>query len=78
MGAVMAAVDASGGLWCAVAEDEIRQGVEALARQGLYVEPTSAVVWPALLSLGRELPQPIVAILTGSGSKAGIVSTGSG
>ncbi len=75
--AVMAAVDASGGLWCAVDEDEIREGAEALARQGLYVEPTSAVVWPALLSVGGDLPQPIVAILTGSGFKAGIGSAGS-
>jgi len=70
--AVLAAVEASDGTWVAVDEDPIEVGRQALARQGLYVEPTSAVVWPALIELGESLHRPIVAVLTGSGFKAGL------
>jgi threonine synthase len=70
--AVLAAVEASDGTWVAVDEDPIEEGRQALAQQGLYVEPTSAVVWPALIELGERLRPPIVAVLTGSGFKAGL------
>jgi len=68
--AVLAAVEASGGRVVAVEEDEISEGRDALSRIGLYVEPTSAVVWPALLGVLEELPDPVVVILTGSGFKS--------
>jgi threonine synthase len=42
-----------------------------LASLGLYVEPTSAIVWAALSRLVDKLPDPIVVILTGSGLKYG-------
>jgi threonine synthase len=67
--AVVAAVSASGGGFVAVDEADILPGRDALARLGLYVEPTSAIVWPALAQAIAKLPDPIVAILTGSGLK---------
>ncbi|HLF82150.1 MAG TPA: hypothetical protein VI410_10310, partial [Anaerolineales bacterium] len=42
----------------------------ALAGRGLWVEPTSAVVWPALHKELASLPDPLVLVLTGSGFKA--------
>ncbi len=68
--AVLAAVGESSGTIVAVSEDEILDGLRELGRRGFHVEPTSAVVWPALTSLGADLPGPIVAILTGSGMKS--------
>jgi threonine synthase len=46
--AVLAAVQDSGGRILAVEEQQIIEGRNALALNGFYVEPTSAVVWPAL------------------------------
>ena len=69
--AVLAAVIASGGSVCVAEENEILPGRDALARLGLYVEPTSAIIWGALSRLVDKLPDPIVVILTGSGLKYG-------
>jgi threonine synthase len=63
--AVLAAVAESGGELIAVDEAAIQAGHTALARLGLYVEMTSAVVWEALAQVSGDL----VAILTGSGLK---------
>jgi threonine synthase len=63
-------VDKSGGRFVAVEEDEILPARDALARVGLFVEPTSAIVWAALPQVAAELPEPIVLILSGSGLKA--------
>jgi threonine synthase len=68
--AVLQAVEASAGTIVAVDEPSIARGETQLARQGFFVEPTSAVVWEALESCLRSLADPIVAILTGSGLKA--------
>jgi threonine synthase len=71
---VLQALRESGGGVAAVAEGEIREGVRALGRLGLCVEPTSAVVWPALGHLETEgLVDPrerVVLFLSGSGLKA--------
>ena len=67
--AVRGAVGQSGGNWVIVAEKEILPGRDALAKQGFYVEPTSAIVWKALEVCVSTLPDPIVVILTGSGLK---------
>jgi threonine synthase len=67
--AVLKAVESSGGRMVAVTEGEIAEGEHQLARLGFYVEPTSAVVWGALLRLLDDLPDPVVAVLTGSGLK---------
>lgn len=69
--AVLAAVESSGGGFVTVDEPQIRQGATELARRGYLVEPTSAVVWPALGQVLEQLPDPVVAVLTGSGFKAG-------
>ncbi len=66
---VLRAMEASGGQAVAVNEQEIIAGRGELARRGFYVEPTSAVVWPALLRMMQDLPDPIVLVLTGAGFK---------
>lgn len=68
--AVLRAIEDSGGALTAADEPEIVAGRDALARRGLYVEPTSAVVWPGLAALRPRLRPPVVAVLTGSGLKA--------
>jgi threonine synthase len=67
---VLAAVEASGGTLLAVEEADILAGHNALAAMGLYVEVTSAAVWPALQQVLAEAPLgEIVVMLTGSGLK---------
>lgn len=53
----------------AVQEEDIMPAVKALAHQGLYVEPSSALVWKALLDLKEDFSEPAVLILSGSGLK---------
>lgn len=67
--AVIDAVQDSAGRLLAVDEADILPGRDALARLGFYVEPTSAIVWRALELTLPSLPDPVVAILTGSGFK---------
>jgi threonine synthase len=52
-----------------VDETDILRGRDELAKRGLYVEPTSAITWPALEQKIRFLPDPVVVVLTGSGYK---------
>jgi threonine synthase len=68
--AVLKAVEASGGTIVAIDEPSIAQGEAELSRRGFFVEPTSAVVWGALQASLRSLPDPVVAVLTGSGLKS--------
>jgi threonine synthase len=67
--AVVQAVEATGGMFVAVDEEDILTGRDELARQGFYVENTSAVVWKAIQAISGKVPEPIVAVLTGSGLK---------
>jgi threonine synthase len=67
--AVLHAVQSSRGLILAVDEDEILPGRDNLGALGFYVEPTSAIVWPGLQQVVRDLPDPVVVILTGTGLK---------
>ena len=53
-----------------VSEEDIVVGINQLAKIGLYVEPTSAVVWKAIEILPDDYQEPIVAIITGSGLKS--------
>jgi threonine synthase len=71
--AVISALRATGGSAFTVTEAEIRDAVVELARSGFYVEPTGAVAVAGLRRLPRpaELSGPVVAVLTGSGLKAG-------
>jgi threonine synthase len=68
--ALMQAIQESGGAVLAVEEEEILPGRDKLAAMGLFVEPTSAIVWSALERVAAQLPEPIVVLLTGSGLKA--------
>ena len=72
---VLRAVRGSGGTIVAVSEAEIVAALGKLARQGLYVEPTSAAAAAGLSQLvasGAVAPgQTTVLVLTGSGLKAG-------
>jgi len=65
---ILQAIRETGGDAVAVSDEEIRAGQRALARIGLYVEPTSAVVAAALLRC--RLPGVVVGALTGSGLKS--------
>jgi len=71
---VLRAVRESGGSIVAVSEDEIVSALGALARQGIFVEPTSAAAAAGLRKLlesGAITPQQTtVLVLTGSGLKA--------
>jgi threonine synthase len=67
--AVLQAVEDSQGLFVAIEEQDILPGRDQLALQGLYVEPTSALVWDALNQINGRVPEPVIAILTGSGYK---------
>jgi threonine synthase len=71
---LLAALRESDGGTVAVEEDEIAAGLRDLARQGIYVEPTSAVAMAGVRRLlaRREIaPGEItVVMLTGSGLKA--------
>ena len=66
---VVRAAHASGGGFVSVPEADILPARDELAQRGFYVEPTSALVWPALLDQLPGLPDPVVAVLTGSGYK---------
>ncbi|SEG95734.1 threonine synthase [Nonomuraea solani] len=74
---VLAAIRASGGAATAVAENDLGPAVLELARTGIYTEPTSAQIVPALrrfAASGQITPDDqVVAIVTGSGLKAGAV-----
>jgi threonine synthase len=67
--AVIQIVEASEGRFLAVDEDEILSGRDELARCGLYVEPTSAIIWSALRQIAGQVAGTTAVILTGSGLK---------
>jgi len=71
---VLAPVRDSGGEIVAVSEDEIVRALAALARKGLYVEPTSAAAAAGLSQLIArgviKKGENTVLVLTGSGLKA--------
>jgi len=57
------------GVFVCVEEEAILEGRDKLAHLGLYVEPTSAIVWNALTQVVDEMPDPVVVVLTGAGYK---------
>ena len=68
--AVLQAVESSGGIFVAVDEEEIMPGRDQLSNRGFYVEPTSAIVWNALVQVAGRVPEPLAVVLTGSGLKS--------
>jgi len=67
--ALLKAVHSTQGAFVAVDEENIMPGRDELAKRGLYVEPTTAIVWKALEEMLPKLPDPVVVMLTGSGYK---------
>lgn len=69
--ALVEALRLSGGTAVSVSEGEVMRAYIRLARQGIFVEPTSATVAAALRKLGDNIPanSRVVAILTGHGLK---------
>lgn len=67
---VLEAVQATGGEMLAVTDEETLAARDIIARQGLYVEPTSAVAVAALKQLPLHLEGVTVTSLTGSGLKS--------
>jgi threonine synthase len=68
-GALLQITEAGHGEFVPVDEADILRGRDQLAKRGLYVEPTSAIVWNALEQKISSLPDPVVVMLTGSGFK---------
>lgn len=68
--AILELIKSSQGKFVKVEEGNILPGRDALALQGFYVEPTSAIVWDALSQVAGKVPEPVVVILTGSGLKS--------
>ncbi|MEU6038796.1 threonine synthase [Actinomadura sp. NPDC047616] len=71
---VLRAIRDTAGAMTAVAEERLRPATLALARTGLYAEPTSAQVVPGVEQFARDghltRDDDIVVVLTGSGLKA--------
>lgn len=66
---VLTAVTRSAGSIITVEESDIIKGHEQLAKLGLYVEMTSALVWSGLVQVQGSVPEPIIAIISGHGLK---------
>ncbi len=66
--ALLAEIPRFGGEFLAVPEDELLPAFHKLARMGVYVEPTSALVWAALRQI-EKVPRPLVLIISGNGLK---------
>lgn len=69
MNALVNEIGPNGGEFIAIGEEDILPAFSELAQRGVYVEPTSALVWAAYKNLREKLPQPVVLIMTGSGLK---------
>ncbi|HZU87481.1 MAG TPA: pyridoxal-phosphate dependent enzyme, partial [Anaerolineaceae bacterium] len=66
--ALLAEIPRGKGEFLAVPEEELLPAFRALAHGGVYVEPTSALVWAAMRQLGK-VPRPLVLIISGIGLK---------
>jgi threonine synthase len=67
--ALLAEITTGSGEFIAVQEDQILPAYRELAKKGVYVEPTSALVWCTLDKILGSVPEPVVMIMTGSGLK---------
>jgi threonine synthase len=67
---VITAVKQSDGFFVKVGEEDILKGREKLAALGIYVEPTSALVWSGLSQALPHIEAPIICIMTGHGLKS--------
>ncbi len=67
--AIVAEMGRDGGEMVAVPECAILPAFHQAARQGFYIEPTSALAWAVVKLIKKDLPDPVVIILTGAGLK---------
>lgn len=67
--ALLQEISNNGGQILVIEENAILTAYRELARRGIHVEPTSAIVWSALEQIIKVVPKPIVLIMTGSGLK---------
>jgi len=58
-----------GGEFIGIQEDAILPANRELAKKGIYVEPTSALVWCKLDKIVGSVLEPVVLIMSGSGLK---------
>lgn len=67
--ALIAEIPVGSGEFIGIQEDAILPAFRDLAKKGVYVEPTSALVWCTLNKIVGSVPEPIVMIMSGSGLK---------
>lgn len=72
---ILSAVRAGGGTFHTVTDDQIRAAQLDLAARGLFVEPTGAACWAAILAHGLEGRTAVVP-LCGAGAKTGVAPSG--
>ena len=67
-------ININDGLILATDDESIVESYRKLAKLGIFVEPTSAVVHAGLKQIIGDVPEPIVLVLTGSGLKVQLIS----
>jgi threonine synthase len=69
---ILEKIFASQGSILSISEKELICSYKELALKGIYVEPTSALVWAAIRGSFTKYPKPVVAVITGSGYKSSL------
>ena len=72
--AILERMKSGKGRMVSIDESNLLDSWRASARQGFYMEPTSALVWAAIKQNVKDFKTPVVAIITGSGYKSTILS----
>jgi threonine synthase len=67
--ALLSEIPGTGGEFISIQENAILPAYRELAKKGVYVEPTSALVWCTLDKILGRVPEPVVLIVSGSGLK---------
>jgi threonine synthase len=60
------------GKMISISERELHVAWWQSARQGFFMEPTSALSWAAFSNFSEDFKSPVVAVITGSGYKSSI------
>ncbi|MRS02002.1 pyridoxal-phosphate dependent enzyme [bacterium] len=71
-GAIVEKLLVGKGCMVSINEEQLLDSWRESARQGFYMEPTSALVWAAIKQNGKDFKTPVVAVITGSGYKSTI------
>jgi threonine synthase len=74
-GQILRRMQTGAGKMLGVSEDDLHKAYLLSARQGLFCEPTSCLSLAPLLNDKIEVVEPVVVVLTGSGSKTNTIST---